>query len=67
MPDSQTVMTEQSMEADGLVMPTIVPGTLPVEINYMRETGHPSRGQEDVAYRFGLRRLKSGLSPYAKE
>lgn len=64
MPNGRDVMTEQSMSADGRLMPTITPGMHPAEVNFMRETGSPSEGQKNVAYKFGMGRIAAGKSPF---
>lgn len=67
LPNGRDFMTEKSMSFDGRLMPTLTPGMHPAELNYMRETGKPSRGQQDVAYRFGMRRIMAGKSPFKEK
>lgn len=68
MPDGRDVMTELSLGEPGskrdLDRPSLIPGTHPADLNYMRETGDVPEDVKATSLQFAKERIKEGKSPY---
>ena len=67
MPNGRDVMTEYSINMDGVEMPSIVEGMHPADLNYLRETMQVPRDLEAVAVRSAKKRMSQGKSPFWNE
>jgi len=68
LPDNEGVMTEVSLGEPGskrdIDRPSLTPGIVPADLNYIRETGKVPEDVKATSLQFAKERIKAGKSPY---